>query len=137
MALLTQAAERGAPRALLAAAGRALALGGYSALYVLTAEALPTSLRATGFGLASCCSRLAGTATPHVAGAVYRAYPTAALLAYAAAGLACAVALALVTDTTDQPLAELGHAVAPSSPVPACSAALPQADSTPAERGPS
>ncbi|KAL1511211.1 hypothetical protein AB1Y20_006025 [Prymnesium parvum] len=66
---------------------RALALGGYSALYVLTAEALPTEVRSSGFGLVSLSSRLAGTLTPYVAGSVFEQSHSVALLCYALSGL--------------------------------------------------
>lgn len=87
-------------RVLLLALARMLAFGGYSALYVLTAEVFPTSLRATGFGLTSTCSRLAGILSPFVAGSVWNTSPPAALGILCAAGLVCSALLLLLVRET-------------------------------------
>ena len=89
----------------LLAVGRLACFGGFSALYLLTAEAFPTRLRATAFGLASAASRLAGTLTPFVAGSLWQARPAAALLVYAVAAAGCAATLlCLVRDTGHSPM---------------------------------
>ena len=84
----------------LVAICRMAAFGGFSALYVLTAETFPTRLRATAFGVVSVASRFAGTLTPFVAGSVWDASPAAALFAYSAAAAACAAILRLFVDDT-------------------------------------
>lgn len=86
--------------------GRAAAFGSYSALYVLSAELLPTRLRATGFGIVSAASRLAGTATPFVAGSVWAASPAAALTCYAAAAALCALVVGRLQDTRRRAMPE-------------------------------
>ena len=84
---------------------RMAAFGGFSSLYVLTAETFPTPLRATAFGVVSGASRLAGTASPFVAGTLWDTSPAAALFSYAAAATLCAVAVrGFVTDTGQRPM---------------------------------
>ena len=74
-------------------------------LQVLTAEAFPTALRATGFGLVSACSRIAGLLTPFVAGWLWEISRVKALTVYASTSLACALALRFfIRDTTYLPL---------------------------------
>lgn len=94
-----------AAQLLLIAVCRMAAFGGFSALYVLTAETFPTALRATGFGVVSACSRLAGTLTPFVAGSGWDASPEGALLAYAIAAASCAAVLRCCTaETRNRPM---------------------------------
>jgi hypothetical protein len=96
------------PQLLLIATCRMAAFGGFSSLYVLSAETFPTSLRTTAFGLVSSASRLAGTLTPFVAGTVWAASPAASLLTYAATALGCALVIRhFVPDTMGRPLPEL------------------------------
>ena len=84
---------------------RGKAFGGFSALYIVTAESFPTRLRGLGFGLASVCSRLAGTVTPFVAGTVWAVSPQAALLLYAVGAALCGATLKLfVADTRLRPM---------------------------------
>lgn len=66
---------------------------------MLSAELLPTSVRATGFGLVSAASRLAGTATPFVAGTVWANSPPTALACYAAAAALCACVIGRLRET--------------------------------------
>jgi hypothetical protein len=83
---------------------------------VLTAEAFPTNLRATAFGLASAASRLAGTATPFVAGSMWEASPSGALGCYAVSAALCALTLLrLVDDTSRAPMPDEVTALAPAS----------------------
>ena len=82
---------------------RMAAFGGFSSLYVLTAESFPTPHRATAFGACSAASRLAGTVTPFVAGSMWAASPSAALLCYAAVSAAsAAVLLSVVPESSDR-----------------------------------
>ena len=90
----------------LVVVGRAAAFGSYSALYVLSAERLPTRLRATGFGLVSAASRLAGAATPFVAGGVWVASPETALSCYAGAAALCAAIIGCMDDTRSRAMPE-------------------------------
>ena len=102
---------------LLIALCRMAAFGGFSSLYVLTAESFPTRLRATAFGIVSAASRLSGTVTPFVAGTMWAASPGGALLSFAAGAALCALVLrCLVADTGQRPMPdELRNLV--SSPV--------------------
>ena len=89
----------------LMAVSRMAAMGGYSTLYVLTAETFPTRVRATGFGVVSASSRLAGTVTPFIAGSVWASSPSATLACYACSAALCAAVLGLcVPETGGQPL---------------------------------
>jgi putative MFS transporter len=90
----------------LVVVGRAAAFGSYSALYVLSAERLPTRLRATGFGLVSAASRLAGAATSYVAGGVWAASPATALSCYAGAAALCAAIIGCMDDTRSRAMPE-------------------------------
>ena len=87
-------------RLVVVAVGRSAAFGAYSALYVLTAESFPTSSRATAFGVVTACARLAGAATPFVAGTVWGGSPAAAVFVYAAAAALCALVLTLTLRET-------------------------------------
>lgn len=99
----------------LLAFARLCSFGGFSALYLLTAESYPTRLRATAFGLVSACSRLAGTATPFVAGTVWAASPLGALLAYATSAAICAIVLLVaVADTSRRAMPDELHALVPT-----------------------
>ena len=98
----TRIGALGVLQLLLVAISRLSAFGGFSALYVLTAESFPTNHRATAFGVVSACSRLAGIVTPFVAGSLWDVTPIGALMCYAAAALVCASVLWLfVADTRD------------------------------------
>ena len=102
---------------LLIALCRMAAFGGFSSLYVLTAESFPTRLRATAFGIVSAAARLSGTVTPFVAGTMWAASPGGALLSFAAGAALCALVLrCLVADTGQRPMPdELRNLI--SSPV--------------------
>ena len=111
----TTAAEGSAPSAVpatlqivLLAVCRMAAFGGFSALYILTAESYPTDLRVTAFGVVSAASRFAGILTPLVAGTVWNASHLSALFVYAGAAAACAAVLRLaVRETFNQPMQEV------------------------------
>ena len=107
--VVTMLGERGEIAVVLVgliAIARAAAFGAYSALLVLSAELLPTSLRATGFGMVSAASRLAGTVTPFIAGSVWEASASTALVCYAAMALLCASAIGRLGDTANRAMVE-------------------------------
>ena len=92
----------------LLAVSRMAAFGGFSALYVLTAESYPTGLRTTAFGVVSAASRCAGILTPLVAGTVWHASPSSALFVYAGAAALCAGVLRLaIRETSGEPMPDL------------------------------